>query len=98
MPRSLSASVLPCSSLLLTRCSRYCGKAGSLAAKKDMNLTFTLIAQAITFGLFIWFTASFVWPPLQKAILERQTQIADGLAAGERGKQDLVLAGERAQQ
>jgi len=61
-----------------------------------MNITFTLIAQALAFALFIWFTVKFVWPPLMRAIEQRQKQIADGLAAGERGKQELEAAGKRA--
>jgi F-type H+-transporting ATPase subunit b len=61
-----------------------------------MNLNFTLIAQALAFALFIWFTVKFVWPPLMRAIEQRQKQIADGLAAGERGKQELEAAGKRA--
>lgn len=62
-----------------------------------MNINLTLIAQAAAFGLFIWFTARFVWPPLLRAIETRQKQIADGLAAGERGRQDLELASKRAE-
>jgi len=27
-----------------------------------MNLTLTLIAQALAFALFIWFTVKFIWP------------------------------------
>jgi len=54
-----------------------------------MNINLTLIAQAISFAVFILFTVKFVWPPLMKAIEERQKQIADGLAAGEQGKQQL---------
>ena len=61
-----------------------------------MNLNFTLIAQAIAFALFIWFTVKFIWPPLMRAIEQRQKQIADGLAAGEQGKHDLEAAGKRA--
>jgi F-type H+-transporting ATPase subunit b len=60
-----------------------------------MNINLTLFAQAVTFALFIWFTAKFVWPPLMRAIEARQKQIADGLAAGERGKQDLEQAAKR---
>ena len=41
-----------------------------------MNFNLTLIAQAVTFALFIWFTVKFVWPPLLKAIEERQARIA----------------------
>ena len=61
-----------------------------------MNLTLTLIAQAIAFAIFIWFCVKFIWPPLMRAIEERQKTIADGLAAGERGKQELEAAGKRA--
>lgn len=60
-----------------------------------MNINFTLIAQALTFFAFIWFTAKFVWPPLVRAIDARQKQIAEGLAAAERGKQDLEQAAVR---
>jgi F-type H+-transporting ATPase subunit b len=61
-----------------------------------MNINLTLFAQAITFFAFIWFTAKFVWPPLMRAIETRQKQIADGLAAGDRGRQELELSGQRA--
>jgi len=61
-----------------------------------MNLNFTMVAQALTFFAFIWFTVKFIWPPLLRAIETRQKQIADGLAAAERGKQDLELAAKRA--
>ena len=61
-----------------------------------MNLNFTLIAQALAFALFIWFCVRFIWPPLMRAIEQRQKTIADGLAAGERGKQELEAAGRRA--
>jgi len=61
-----------------------------------MNLTLTLIAQALAFALFIWFTVKFIWPPLMRAIEQRQKQIADGLAAGDQGRRDLEAAGRRA--
>lgn len=61
-----------------------------------MNINFTLIAQAITFAVFIWFTARFVWPPLLRAVEERQQRIADGLAAAERGKEELEIAQKKA--
>jgi F-type H+-transporting ATPase subunit b len=57
-----------------------------------MNINFTLVMQAIAFAAFIWFCARFVWPPLMRAIDTRQKQIADGLAAGEQGRQDLSAA------
>jgi len=55
-----------------------------------MNINFTLVMQAIAFGAFIWFTARFIWPPLMGAIETRQKQIAEGLAAGEAGRQSLA--------
>ena len=57
-----------------------------------MNLTLTIVAQAIAFALFIWFTVTFVWPPLLRAIENRQKQIADGLAEAERGRSSLADA------
>ena len=57
-----------------------------------MNLNLTLLMQAVAFFAFILFTAKFVWPPLMRAIESRQKQIADGLAAGEEGRQSLSRA------
>jgi len=61
-----------------------------------MNINFTLVAQAATFAIFIWFTVRFVWPPLMRVVEERQQRIADGLAAGERGRQELEVAQKKA--
>ena len=60
-----------------------------------MNINLTLFAQAATFAVFIWFTAKFVWPHLSRAIDARQKHIAEGLAAAERGKQELEQAAVR---
>jgi F-type H+-transporting ATPase subunit b len=60
-----------------------------------MNITLTIIAQALTFAILIWFTAKFVWPPLLAAIEARQKTIADGLADAERAKHDLEMASKR---
>ena len=60
-----------------------------------MDINLTLLMQAIGFGLFIWFTAKFIWPPLMRAVETRQKQIAEGLAAGEQGRQSLVSAEKR---
>jgi F-type H+-transporting ATPase subunit b len=61
-----------------------------------VNINATLLGQAITFAILIWFTMKFVWPPLMAAMAERAKTIADGLAAAERGKHDLELAEKRA--
>lgn len=52
----------------------------------------TLLGQAIAFALFVWFCMKYVWPPIMKAIEERQKKIADGLSAAERAAKDLDLA------
>ncbi len=56
----------------------------------DINLTF--IGQTIAMLVFVWFCMKFIWPPIMTAIEERQTEIADGLAAAERGQQSLDKA------
>ena len=63
-----------------------------------MNINFSLIAQAVAFALFIWFTVRFVWPPLLGAIEARQKQIADGLAAGEQGRKSLEISTRQAEE
>jgi F-type H+-transporting ATPase subunit b len=50
-----------------------------------VNFNATLLGQAITFGLLVWFTMKFVWPPVIQAMRQRQQRIADGLAAAEQG-------------
>jgi len=60
-----------------------------------MSFNLTLIAQMLAFAAFILFTVKVVWPHLLRAIETRQKTIADGLAAGERGKQDLENAAKR---
>ena len=61
-----------------------------------MNLNLTLIAQAISFTVFIWFTVKFVWPHMLRAIEQRQKTIADGLAAAEQGKKTLEVSTRQA--
>ena len=60
-----------------------------------MNINATIFGQAITFAILIWFTMKFVWPPIIAALEERARKIADGLAAAERGRQDLAQAEQR---
>lgn len=57
-----------------------------------MNINLTLFAQAFVFLAFILFTWRFVWPPLMKAVTDRQNRIADGLAAAEKGARSLADA------
>ena len=55
-----------------------------------MNINLTLLMQAAAFAVFIWLCARYIWPPLMQAVENRQKQIADGLAAGEEGRQSLA--------
>ena len=61
-----------------------------------MSFNLTVIAQAVAFALFIWFTIKFVWPPMLRAIETRQKTIADGLAAAEQGKRSLETSAKQA--
>jgi F-type H+-transporting ATPase subunit b len=63
-----------------------------------MSFNLTLIAQAVTFALFIAFTVKVVWPYILRAIEARQKTIADGLAAAEEGKRSLELSAKRAEE
>ena len=60
-----------------------------------MNLNATLIAQLIVFFILAWFTMKFVWPPMMKALDERARKVADGLAAADKAKADLVAVERR---
>lgn len=57
-----------------------------------MNLNATLFVQLGVFFILAWFTMKFVWPPIMKALDERAQKIADGLAAADKAKTDLVNA------
>ena len=57
-----------------------------------MDLNATLIGQTIAMIVFVWFCMKFVWPPLLGMIEERQIEIADGLAAAEKGARSLEVA------
>lgn len=60
-----------------------------------MDINLTLIVQMLVFAAFVLFTMKLVWPPLAKALEERQDKIADGLSAAERGRKELELAQHR---
>jgi F-type H+-transporting ATPase subunit b len=62
----------------------------------DINLT--LIGQTIAMIVFVWFCMKFIWPPILNAIEERQEQIAEGLAAAEKGQDKLLQAQAEAEE
>ena len=60
-----------------------------------MNVNATIIGQLITFWILVWFVMKYVWGPITAMMEARTKRIADGLAAGERGKHELELAAKR---
>jgi len=61
-----------------------------------VNINLTLVVQMIVFILLTWFTMKFVWPMILGPMNERETRIAQGLAAAERGEQQLSEARDQA--
>src|SRR5262245_19012572 len=57
-----------------------------------MSLNATFLVKLVVFFGLAWFTMSFVWPPITKALDERAKKIADGLAAADKAKLELVGA------
>ena len=60
-----------------------------------MEIGMTLLGQALSFAILIWFTMKFIWPPLTKAMDDRAQRIAEGLNAAERAKAELKDADAR---
>ena len=60
-----------------------------------MSINATLFAQMIVLAILVWFTMSFVWPPIAKALDERASKITEGLAAAEKAKTELSAANDR---
>lgn len=57
-----------------------------------MDLNVTLFGQMIAFALFVFVTMRYIWPPILKALDERQEKIAEGLQAAERAENELKLS------
>ncbi|HYW04766.1 MAG TPA: F0F1 ATP synthase subunit B [Gammaproteobacteria bacterium] len=62
-----------------------------------MNIDLTLLGEMLTFMVLVVVTMKYIWPPLTEAIRDRQARISDGLAAAERGQQQLEQAREDAE-
>lgn len=56
-----------------------------------MNINVTLLGEIITFAFLVWVTMKYIWPPIVKAMNERQKKIADGIEAAEKSKRNLEL-------
>lgn len=57
-----------------------------------MNFNLTLLGQTVAMIVFVWFCMKYIWPVITGAIEARQNEIAEGLAAAERGRSDLADA------
>lgn len=60
-----------------------------------MSINATFFAQLTVFFLLVIFTMKFVWPPIAKALDDRASKIADGLAAADKAKAELTSANKR---
>ena len=63
-----------------------------------MPINLTLIGQAISFAIFVWFCMRFIWPPVINALEARKKRIADGLADADAAKTERERAEQEAQQ
>ena len=63
-----------------------------------MSINATLFAQLVVFLILAWFTMTFVWPPIVKALDERAKKIADGLSAADKAKAELSDANKRVEE
>jgi len=61
-----------------------------------MDINATILGQVVAFSIFVWICMKFIWPPLIKAMHERQEKIANGLQAADQASKDLELAKEKA--
>jgi F-type H+-transporting ATPase subunit b len=57
-----------------------------------MNFNLTLLGQTVAMIVFVWFCMKYIWPPVMKAVEQRRKEIADGIAAGEKGQKELAEA------
>jgi len=57
-----------------------------------MDFNLTLIGQTVAMIVFVWFCMKKIWPPVMAAIEKRRKEIADGIAAGEKGQKELADA------
>ena len=57
-----------------------------------MNINLTLFVQMVVFAVLVFAVMKWVWPLILGAMEERSRKIAQGIAAGEKGEQELVEA------
>jgi F-type H+-transporting ATPase subunit b len=57
-----------------------------------VDINATIFGQTIAMIVFVWFCMKFIWPLIIEMMEERQTQIAEGLAAADKGNRALEEA------
>jgi F-type H+-transporting ATPase subunit b len=62
-----------------------------------VNINLTLIVQMFVFAALVWAVMKWIWPMLLGAMDERSKKIALGLAAAEKGQQQLIQAHQDAE-
>ena len=62
-----------------------------------MNINLTLFVQMLVFALLVFGTMRWIWPLILGAMEEHSRKSAQGLAAAEKGEQELAAARDRAE-
>jgi F-type H+-transporting ATPase subunit b len=62
-----------------------------------VNINLTLIVQMLVFIVLTWFTMTKIWPQILGVMDERSKRIAMGLAAAEKGQEQLTQAHQDAE-
>jgi len=62
-----------------------------------VNINLTLIVQMVVFAVLVFAVMKWVWPLILDAMHERARKIAQGLAAAEKGEQELAAARDKAE-
>ena len=57
-----------------------------------MHINLTLLVQMLAFAALVWFTMKFVWPMILGPMQEGERRIAQGLAAADKGEEELKQA------
>ena len=60
-----------------------------------MNLNATVLGQAISFFLFVWFCMKYIWPPIITVIEKRQKDISDSLNFVKKERENLKFDQEK---
>ncbi len=61
-----------------------------------MNINLTLVIQMVVFVILVGITMKFAWPVIVAAMEDRSRKIAMGLAAAEKGREELAQAEKKA--